>query len=245
MGTSPGEMRAFVIRQGELWNAGDRAGFVASYHEIAPAGFAMEFPVGGPIHRGWDALDDLWNNYQTRIRVSYPIVACGDNGEMAVLEQIDAEVEGRVVSRHSIHSYVCADEGMLVRYFADSPQPNDAAQATRAFLTRQSDLWNLGEREQFFAAYTAFTGADFDIEFPIGAPPHPGPQMLQTLWNGYQADVKLRYRHVYVTDSNEAAICVGNERIIDGQISVNNSLEFYRFDERGMHVRYFHEGAHG
>lgn len=245
VGNAPNEIRSFLVQQGELWNSGDRDGFVAAYREIAPAGFSMEFPVGTPVHGGWDALDALWRDYQGSIKVSYPIIAVADNGEAAVLEQIEAQADGAVVTRHSIHSYVFADDAMLVRYFAESAEPNDAAQATRTFLVQQSDLWNAGDKEAFNAIYAAFTPNVFDIEFPIGSPPHPGPQMLEQLWEGYQADVKLRYRHLYVTDSNEAAICVGNERIVDGQPSVNNSLEFYSFDGAGMmHVRYFHEG-HG
>ncbi len=243
MSVAQTKIGTFLARQGELWNSGDRERFVAVYREIAPAGFGMEFPVGTPVQRGWDALDALWDNYQAAIKVSYPIVAVADNGEAAVLERIEAQVGGQAVTRHSIHSYVFADDAMLVRYFAESPQPSDAAQATRSFLLRQSALWNAGDKEAFYAAYAAFTSHGFDIEFPIGTPPHPGRALLEQLWAGYQADVMLNYRYLYVTDSNEAAICVANERVVDGRVSANNSLEFYSFDAAGvLHVRYFHEG---
>jgi hypothetical protein len=236
-------IREFLIHQGELWNDSQRDAMMALYRDIAPNGLQMELPVGAPAQRGWESMEMLWDNYQSTTRVSYPVIAVADNGEAAALERIDP-VESGGEPHFSIHSYVFRDGELLVRYFAQSPTPNPAALATRDFLVEQSNLWNAGDREGFFQTYERFTPAGFDIEFPIGAPPNPGQQMLEQLWQGYQADVKLRYRHLFVTDSNEAAISVGNERLVDGQISVNNSLEFYSFDDAGMHVRYFHEG-HG
>jgi hypothetical protein len=243
MNPSPKDIRDFLIYQGELWNDSKREAMMAAYRDIAPAGLQMELPVGLPAQTGWGAMEKLWDDFHETTRVSYPIIAVAENGEAAVLERIDAVTPG-VEPHFSIHSYVFKDGGLLVRYFAQNPKPNETACATRDFLVEQSELWNEGDREAFFAAYERFTPAGFDIEFPVGAPPNPGKQMLEQLWQDYHSDVKLRYRHVCVTDSNEAAICVANERIIDGEISANNSLEFYSFDAAGMHVRYFHEG-HG
>jgi hypothetical protein len=242
MHPTPAEIREFLIHQGELWNEGRRDEMMSVYRAIAPAGLQMELPVGAPPTTGWQSMEQLWDSYQATTRVSYPVIAAADNGEAAVLEQIDPVAGGE--PHFSIHSYVFRDGHLIVRYFAQNPKPSARALEIRDFLLEQSGLWNAGDKEGFFAAYERFTPAGFDIEFPVGAPPHPGREMLEQLWAGYQKDVTLRYRHVCVTDSNEAAISVGNERVVDGRTSVNNSLEFYSFDDAGMHVRYFHEG-HG
>jgi hypothetical protein len=236
------KVREFVHLQGEQWNSGDHNGFMAGYQAIAPNGFHMEFPVGQPVQSGWQVLEDLWTNYQGKMSVSYPVVALADNGEFAVIEQVDVMVDGIIHSHHSVHAYVLRDGELLVRYFNESPEPNAAAVATKAFLLHQYDRWNESDRDGFFAAYETFTGDRFDVEFPVGTPPNPGKPTLEHLWNGYQATTRLRHKLILVTDSNEAAVWVGNEREVDGQPTVNNSIEFYLVRDDGLHIRYFHEG---
>jgi hypothetical protein len=242
MGVDQEQVRAFVHRQGAQWNNGDHDGFMAAYRSIAPNGFHMEFPVGGPVQSGWQVLEDLWANYQGKMSVSYPVVAFADNGELAVIEQVDVVIEGTTHSHHGVHAYVLRDGELLVRYFSESPEPNAAAQATKAFLLHQYDRWNETDRDGFFAAYESFTGDRFDVEFPIGTAPNPGRPTLEHLWQGYQATTRLRHKLIVVTDSNDAAVWVGNEREVDGRPHVNNSIEFYSVRDDGLHIRYFHEG---
>jgi hypothetical protein len=238
----PERVRAFLHLQGEQWNSGDHDGFIAAYHAIAPNGFHMEFPVGGPVQSGWQVLEDLWANYQGKMAVSYPVVAFADNGEFAVIEKVDVVADGGVHSHYGVHAYVLRGGELLVRYFNESAQPNSAALATKAFLLHQYDRWNESDREGFFAAYESFAGDRFDVEFPIGTPPNPGKPTLEHLWQGYQATTRLRHKLILVTDSNDGAVWVGNEREVDGQAHVNNSIEFYSVREDGLHIRYFHEG---
>jgi len=236
------QVRAFLHVQGEQWNAGDHDGFITSYQAVAPNGFHMEFPVGGPVHSGWKVLEDLWAGHQGKMTVSYPVIAFADNGEFAVVEKVDVMVDGVAHGHHGVHAYVLRDGELLVRYFSESPLPNAAARATKAFLAHQYDRWNETDRDGFFAAYESFTGDRFDVEFPIGTPANPGRPTLEQLWQGYQATTRLRHRLIVVTDSNDGAVWVGNEREVDGRLHVNNSIEFYSVRDDGLHIRYFHEG---
>ena len=242
MSIDPDQIRAFMHQQGEQWNTGDHEGFLATYRAIAPNGFRIEFPVGQPPKDGPTVMDQLWAGYQGKMFMTYPVIAFGANGEFAVIEKVDAPVDGETHTHHTIHSYVVRDGEMLIRYFTDAAPATAATDATRDFLTRQYDHWNAGERDEFFAAYDTFTGDRFDVEFPPGTPPNPGTPMLEQLWHGYQATTKLRYRQIVVAESNEAAVWVGNEREVDGQPQVNNSIEFYSVGDDGLHSRYVHEG---
>lgn len=46
-------VRAFVERQGVLWNEGRREEFVEANKAVAPAGFRVENPVGSIVESGW------------------------------------------------------------------------------------------------------------------------------------------------------------------------------------------------
>ena len=242
MSIDQARVRAFLHLQGEQWNDGDHDGFMTGYPSIAPNGFHMEFPVGGPVQSGWQVLEDLWASHQGKMSVSYPVVAFADNGEFAVVEKVDVAIDGVSVSHFGVHAYVLRDGELTVRYFNESPEPNAEAQATKAFLLHQYDRWNASDRDGFFAAYDSFTGDRFDVEFPVGTPPNPGKPTLEHLWDGYQSTTRLRHKLVLVTDSNDGAVWVGNEREVDGKPQVNNSVEFYSVRDDGLHIRYFHEG---
>ena len=236
------QVRAFVQQQGEHWNSGDREAFDATYRAIAPKGFRVEFPVGQPPKDGSAVMDQLWAGYQGKMFMSYPVITFGGDHEFAVIEKVDAPADGEVHTHHTIHSYVLRDGELLVRYFTDAAPATAATDTTRDFLTRQYDHWNANERDPFFAAYEAFTGDRFDVEFPVGTPPNPGTAVLEQLWQGYNATTKLRYQMVVVAESNEAAVWVANTREVDGKPHVNNSIEFYSVRDDGLHIRYFHEG---
>lgn len=237
------QVRAFLRTQGDQWNSGDSAGFMDSYMAVAPNGFRMEFPVGGLVQSGWHVLEDLWANHQGKMSVSYPVIAFADNGEFVAIEKLNLVTQqGGEETRHVVHAYTLRDGELLVRYFDESPEPNAAALATKAFLAHQYDRWNETDRTGFFAAYDSFTGDRFDVEFPIGTAPNPGRPTLEHLWEGYQATTRLRHRLIVVADSNDAAMWVGNEREVDGHPRVNNSIEFYSVRDDGLHIRYFHEG---
>jgi hypothetical protein len=236
------QVRAFIHRQGEQWNSGAHDEFIAGYRAIAPGGFHMEYPVGQPVKSGWQVLEQLWADYQGKMTVSYPVIAMADNGEFAVVEKVDVVVDGVTHSHHGVHAYVLRDGELLVRYFSESPAPSAAAQATKAFLAHQYDRWNESDRGGFFDAYDSFAGDRFDVEFPIGTSPNPGRATLEHLWQGYQHTTRLRYQLIVVTDSNDGAVWVRNEREVDGRPHVNNSIEFYSVRDDGLHIRYFHEG---
>lgn len=50
-GPDPHGLEAFLRRQGELWNAGDRTGFLAAYREYAPQG-ALNPSRSGDVEAG-------------------------------------------------------------------------------------------------------------------------------------------------------------------------------------------------
>ena len=53
MTRDPQELRAIVERFYELWNDGDKDGWLAHWRSVAPGEPRMEDPVGKPVKRGW------------------------------------------------------------------------------------------------------------------------------------------------------------------------------------------------
>jgi hypothetical protein len=237
------EIKTFLLRQVEAWNAGDREGFVALHRAIAPAGVSVENPVGSPPERGWQALDTLWDAYQARTKLAYDTVITSPSGEAAVLEQITAEHEGQPVVRHSLHTYDFAGDSFAARYYViqTAPTGRAAADRLRTFLLTQVEAWNAGDRERCLGLYDEISGGRYFLEFPLGADEVPGRPVIEQFWDTMQATTRLTIDHIAVSDDgHEAALYVRNVHAHDdGTSDTNVSIEIYRLADDGLHIRYF------
>jgi hypothetical protein len=237
------EIKTFLLRQVEAWNAGEREEFVALHRAVAPAGVSVENPVGSPPQHGWEALDTLWDSYQARMRLAYETVITSASAEAAVLEQITAEHEGQPVVRHSLHTYDFAGDAFAARYYEIRTAPTGHADTDRlrSFLLTQVEAWNAGERERCLGLYDEISGGRYFLEFPIGAEEVPGRPVIEQLWEGMQATTRLTIDHIAVSeDGREAALYVRNVHAHDdGGSETNVSIEVYRLAEDGLHIRYF------
>jgi hypothetical protein len=60
-----------------LWNAGDKEAWIAHAKQASPGGFTVEDPVGTPIKRGHDIVNEMWetsfNEYPGKLSIEHPI----------------------------------------------------------------------------------------------------------------------------------------------------------------------------
>jgi steroid delta-isomerase len=84
---------ALLRRYAECISAGDKAGIVALYADDATA----EIPVGGPVHRGIDAIRAFYfgNDLAERVELSGPVCVAGR--EAAVPMRAVVERDGGLV----------------------------------------------------------------------------------------------------------------------------------------------------
>jgi hypothetical protein len=110
-------------RHVELWNAGDKEGWIAHLKQASPGGFTMEDPVGTPTKRGHDILNEVWDlaHGQESWTLSIDhLVICGN--ELAMLVNNQGIIQGTPVVVRSIETYRFDDDGsLLIRTYYDIP----------------------------------------------------------------------------------------------------------------------------
>ncbi|MCW2527923.1 MAG: hypothetical protein JWM76_2783 [Pseudonocardiales bacterium] len=239
--SSEQEIKSFLLRQVDLWNEGDHDGFVDAHRAIAPNGFSVENPVGSTPQVGWDALEELWTNYQAITKLAYATIITMPNGEAAVLEEITATVQGHTVVRHSLHTYDFADGQMKARYYVMQTEPSGDATRDRLrdFLTHQVEAWNVGDRETCLNLYKEISGGDVHLEYPLGSEEVSAWPFLDMIWKELQSNTRLTIDHLATADNGEAALFVRNVHVNDGVSDENISIEVYRLADDGLHIRYF------
>jgi hypothetical protein len=245
MSSTPTDIATFLERQLVAWDAGEHDAFVQLHRDIAPAGFSVEIPVGAGPQQGWGALEKLWDDHHGRSALSFDTVIVPTGGEAAVLERITVQHEGREIVRHSIHTYDFRGDRMAVRYYVPATKPSgkEAPDRLRAFLLDQVAAWNAGDREECLRQYEAISGGRYFLEFPLGADEVPGRPVIEQIWDKLQTITRLTIDHVAVSDDGtEAALYVRNLHTHeDGSTDTNVSIEIYRLDDDGLHIRYFSE----
>lgn len=106
----------------------------------------------------------------------------------------------------------------------------------RLFLTQQLEYWNGRRREEMTALYRRYAEAQLIIEY-VGQPIGDGWKTFDHMWDTYNGKVRTDPIEVLV-NGNEGACCYNNVRVATGL--GNRSIEIYRFDDRRLHIRYFH-----
>jgi hypothetical protein len=105
-----------------------------------------------------------------------------------------------------------------------------------AFLKKQIEYWNTGQRTEMTALYRKYAEDELVIEY-VGQPIGDGWKTYEHMWNTYGGKVRTEVGEVFV-NGNEAACYYRNVRVATGL--ANPSIEIYRFDDRRLHIRYFH-----
>ena len=117
-----GTIRKILERSFELWNAGDRDGYLALAEEMAPGGFSIEDPVGTPPITTMDGLAELLDRTRGWTLSTDRVLVCGSSA--AMVTRAEGEVDGATVTVTSIDTYDFADDGSLVmRSFYEAAGP--------------------------------------------------------------------------------------------------------------------------
>lgn len=103
-----------------LWNAGDRAGWIANWRSVAPGDFRMLDPVGTPEKRGFEhCCVDSYDLFQPRVRFRIAdgsLFVCGNEVAWLLENHIlgdDGEPVGDRVGL-SIETYRFEPDGSVV-----------------------------------------------------------------------------------------------------------------------------------
>jgi hypothetical protein len=107
----------------------------------------------------------------------------------------------------------------------------------RSFLSQQLEYWNAGKRPEMTALYRKYAAEQLIIEY-VGQPIGDGWKTYDHMWDTYNGHVRTDTVQVLV-NGNEGACHFNNVRVATGL--GNPSIEIYRFDERRLHIRYFHQ----
>jgi hypothetical protein len=105
------------------------------------------------------------------------------------------------------------------------------------FLHGHIEAWNDGDRAAFERLYRSFAGQRLTMEY-VGRPLVDGWVAFESLWTRSSG----RFRVEVVTQivaGNEAACHYENIEIATGHAVT--SIEFYRFGDRTLDIRYFHK----
>jgi hypothetical protein len=111
---SAATIRRFLHAQVACWNAGDKAGFLAAYREVAPGGLVIEY-VGRPATDGWAVLDAMWERQNAAIEIEEAALIV--NGFEAACHNRNRLRSGTGII-DTIELYRFEQDGrLLVRYF--------------------------------------------------------------------------------------------------------------------------------
>ena len=118
---APSEVRAFINRWYELWNAADKAGWLAHWRDAFPGEPRIEDPVGKPLKRGWDMVEQLWDRtFPDHLSVDvHQILVCGD--EAAVVCHSAGTVGGVDFAIDFIDVHQFHDTSLAVRSYWEIP----------------------------------------------------------------------------------------------------------------------------
>ncbi len=108
-----------------------------------------------------------------------------------------------------------------------------------AFLTKQLEYWNGKQRKEMTALYRKYAEEKLIIEY-VGEPIGDGWMTFDHMWESYNGIVRTDVVQILV-NGNEGACHFNNVRVATG--IGNPSIEIYKFEEKRLHIRYFHRTA--
>ena len=114
---------AHAAQHAELWNAGKRAEWIASWRTIAPAEVRMFDPVGTEEKRGFDtATGDAFDMFRSILKIKMITVQVNGN-EMAWVCENSFGTEPNVQTSYSIETFAWDDGGnLLIKTYYPMPE---------------------------------------------------------------------------------------------------------------------------
>ena len=114
---------AHAAKHAELWNAGDREGWIASWRTIAQAGVRMFDPVGTEEKRGFDAATaEPYDMFQSILKINMITVQVNGN-EMAWVCENHFGTKPNVQMAYSIETFAWDDAGnLLIKTYYPMPE---------------------------------------------------------------------------------------------------------------------------
>jgi len=123
------QMQEWADNYVALWNAGDKAGWVANWKKLAPGEFRMLDPVGTPEKRGFEqCAADPFDLFQPKVMFRVQpgtLHICGN--EVAWLLENHITTDGKTHIHRSIETYAFGDDGSVsIRtYYKVPPRTDD------------------------------------------------------------------------------------------------------------------------
>ena len=123
------ELKQWADNYVALWNAGDKAGWIANWKKLAPGDFRMLDPVGTPEKRGFDeCAAGPFDLFQPRVKFRVQpgtLNICGN--EVAWLLENHITSDGEASVHFSIETYAFGDDGsvMIRTYYRVPPRTDD------------------------------------------------------------------------------------------------------------------------
>ena len=135
---TPQEIKDFIYKQCERWNAHDKEGYTKLWQSVGPDLISFEDPVGTVPKTGWDLWSDMWDRFNPQSqeqRVEH-LAVCGNEAAMHLYFR--SEEDGQIVETRNIEIWKF-ESGKLTRAFWEIPEggPKDASMA---------EYVNLGEK---------------------------------------------------------------------------------------------------
>lgn len=126
---------AHAAQHAELWNAGKKDEWVASWRTIAPAGVRMFDPVGTVEKTGFDtATTHAWDMFQSMLRITMITVQVNGD-EMAWVCENRFGVEPDIYTTHSIETFAWDQSGnLLIKTYYPMPEHIGADQDPYAHI---------------------------------------------------------------------------------------------------------------
>jgi hypothetical protein len=135
------------------------------------------------------------------------------------------------------HLHTCAREAPAFSTVRREAMAIPDEREIQSFLTQHLQYWNAGQRTEMNALYRRYAQDQLIIEY-VGQPTGDGWKTYEHMWDTYGGKVRTDAILVLV-NGNEAACHYNNVRVATG--IGNASIEVYRFEERRLHIRYFHK----
>jgi hypothetical protein len=107
----------------ELWNAGEKDAWVASWRTIAQGAVTMLDPVGTKEKHGFDhATSEAWDMFQP-VNKMYMLTVKVNGNEMAWVIENHFGTGDDIAKAHSIETFQWSDDGdLLIKTYYDMPE---------------------------------------------------------------------------------------------------------------------------
>jgi len=111
-------IEAFLRAQYSLWSDGRYQEMLAEFRQVAPNGLTIEYVGSEPLD-GWQALDDMWQEYGNKCSTELVAVLVNGN-EAATYVYNHAQTDDGINTLPSIETYTFENGTLRIRYYHQS-----------------------------------------------------------------------------------------------------------------------------